>query len=216
VLEQRAYPPDLPALGIKKATSTMAFIRDPRHPLVDGLPADAFKFWRGDHVVVRGEIVRPSRGNHRVVVDCSSGVGLDASALVELYEGSGLVILSQLAIVEKFDTEPMARAMLDRLLARAQTYRDGFSSCAVVTDRATFRECVDDLDVEADELNGPLAAAELDGYGTIMASGAVDAVVGAGAVLRSFVQKGGRLVLHGYAPREFVRVAGALGIDGVL
>ena len=216
VLEQGTYPPGLLPVALNESESTMAFVRDKRHPIVRGLADDAFKFWRGDHVVVRGEIARPLACNYRVVVDCGSAQGLASSGLLELYEGDGLYLLSQLAIAQKFEAEPMARVLLARLLARAQTYEAHFRPAAVATDRGAFGQLLASLGVCADDVTGRLGEVNLGHYGTVLLCGGIDEVVSAGTALKRYLNAGGQVLLHDYDRKSFSRISAALGIDAEL
>ncbi|MCD6350640.1 MAG: hypothetical protein J7M26_00865, partial [Armatimonadetes bacterium] len=123
VLRQTTYPASvLPFHVDGKARSTMAFVQMPHHPLVAGLPDDAFKFWQPDHIVTAGEILRTNGVGLRPLVVTGHADGISHCALAEAPRGKGLYLLCQMPVLERLKVEPMAGELLSRLLTRADEY----------------------------------------------------------------------------------------------
>jgi hypothetical protein len=162
VLPQSQLPknwlPMTPATEGVRCTS-VAFARDPGHPVLAGLTSDDLRFWTGDHLVSRMDYVRPQLGNWRAIVDSGSGNGLDRLPILELYVGRGRVVLCQMLAVDKAKDEPAAARVLANLVAYAGL---GASvepaSCGVVArpDSALVQTC-GRLNARA-ALNDPAAA----------------------------------------------------------
>ncbi len=123
-LEQQVMPRWLPVpLQLVSArgspTETAAFVRDGQHPILANLRnAAPCSAWRDNHVVTRLSMYKPAVGNFIPLVD--SNLKLERCPMIEIPNGRGAYIVSQLALVSKFDREPMAAT----LLANALKYLD--------------------------------------------------------------------------------------------
>lgn len=98
----------------------VAFPENLEHPVFGGLAASDFFTWSGDHVVYRRAYRKATRGA-RSLVQCDDR--LSASALAECPVGEGLLLLSQLVVGRKLESDPVARRLFDNLVNYALEYR---------------------------------------------------------------------------------------------
>jgi hypothetical protein len=116
VLEQSVYPRWMPlALSLEDVAANFAF-PDPLHPITKDLSAADLRWWAGDHRVADKAIRIPSQGNCRVPVRIGSQQGLEYAGLIEIAIGRGGMICSQLLLDGRFDIEPMAGIVWQRIL----------------------------------------------------------------------------------------------------
>ncbi len=136
-------------------------IRAPYHSLFPFIRSEQLRYWNDDHVVSRHGFWKPSRG-YRTLVDM--GRRLDQATLLEMPYGRGCIRLCQMDLIRKFDTEPLARLLLYRLLRPSADKPARAGVVVGATDRLTRflrqqglktvreirhvrRDTVDDLDV---------------------------------------------------------------------
>lgn len=106
--------------------ATMAHVPT-QHPLLklQGLEQGDFHWWLSDHFVARACYRKPGAGNTRCLLEVGDIAGLKYTPLLEIFRGKGIVLLNQLACVEKFDVAPVA----GDLLAAATEYLLRHASC---------------------------------------------------------------------------------------
>ncbi len=218
VLEQTVYPDWMPLeLSLEESAAHFAFpVRD--HPLVEGLGESDLRWWRGDHRVADRVLRIPSRGNFRVAAHVGSRRGLEYAALIEGGIGRGGLIASQFRLVERFDREPVASALLQRVLSCACERRLTWASRPLgiaVEGGSSAERVLGDLGVLGEPVMGQLR--QLDpmrhpvvwvGGGDMVWSEAVETLPG----LARYVDRGGWLVLH--RPSEAFLGAGASSLLG--
>ncbi len=202
VLEQRAYPDWMPLeLSLEESASHFAFPVQ-SHPLVEGLGESDLRWWRGDHRVADRVLRIPSRGNFRVAAHVGSRRGLEYAALIEGGIGRGGLIASQFRLVERFDQEPAASALLQRILSCACERRLTWASRPLgiaVEGGSSAERALAELGVLGEPVAGGLG--QIDpmrhpvvwiGGGDTVWSEAAEAMPG----LARYVERGGWLVLH--------------------
>lgn len=94
----------------------IAFPTAPAHPVFRQLTAREFFTWRGDEIVFRSAYATPETGAICLV---QGGDDLNLTAMMEIPVGSGSLLLSQLDVVAKLETEPVADRLLRNMLAWA-------------------------------------------------------------------------------------------------
>jgi hypothetical protein len=197
VLEQDSYDCGLLPARITDRGCTIAFARSREPALLAGLGENDFRFWRGDHVVARKTIVKPLGGRFRTLVDSGGPKGLVYLPLVEVPEGRGRFLLSQLLVGEKLGREPVAQIVLENLVRHAAQKSQPARPLGVVQGAATFKRSLDELDACYEDLSGRLAEARLDGLcGLLLDAGSAEVARNA-ARIRKYVEHGGRVILHG-------------------
>lgn len=90
----------------------------PQHPLIAGTSPEDFSFWGKDETVTRQAYPRPDQGNALSILDIGErDNGLSYSALLEIHQGKGMILLNQLELVKHCKDEPIAALMLKNLLS---------------------------------------------------------------------------------------------------
>ena len=123
VLEQertlhfQAVPADISATDHSGA---FAFPQNPDHPAFAGLESGDFSLWTGGHGVYTNAFVPPTRGADSLV---QCGPALADCTLAQCTPGEGLILLSQLALGTKLETEPVAGILFDNLVRHGLSYR---------------------------------------------------------------------------------------------
>jgi len=229
VLRQEAYPEGLFDVTLSKHRSTLTFPQRPSHPALCGVEAEDLKLWRGDHVVSTAEPARPSAGPARPLVVSGSAAGIDHAPLLEWRAGRGLIVHSQLALVEKFDREPAAARILANLveyLARpepgagpppARTIHvdsenrpsERGRKTAVLGGSEAYRNHLRSLGLRFVELAEQPTAKDLAAYGLVICRGHLPEL----ATLRPWIESGGRLWLHRVSAESLERVCRELQLD---
>ena len=116
VLEQTNYPAWMPYdLRVTSFDASHAF-PNAAHPVMQGLTTNELRWWAGDHRVVTRALAAPSRGSFRVLAGIGSPSGLEYAAAVEMPVGSGGLLCAQWLVTERFDAEPLAGVLLQRML----------------------------------------------------------------------------------------------------
>ena len=116
VLEQTNYPAWMPAgLQAQNYDASFAF-PNPNHPVTADLTSADLRWWADDNRVVLNALNAPLGGNFRVLASIGSSNGLAYAAAVEVPMGAGGVLGSQWPLTSRFDLEPLAGVLLQRLL----------------------------------------------------------------------------------------------------
>ncbi|MHB9038271.1 MAG: glycoside hydrolase family 2 TIM barrel-domain containing protein [Armatimonadota bacterium] len=221
ILEQKSFPAGLLPVEVAQDSdislarfATTTSILAPNHPVMDKLTDEDFRFWRGDHFLVRNALKKPLCGNFVPLLGNgnASTPAVDRTSLLEIRCGKGGYMLSQLLLVEKFETEPLASVVLANILnyAESSTWRmasvgtllsggelgkqtAGYLSRLGMEARPVTIDQLDDVKLVISNVNR--------GFPTPKQS----------AALRDWVERGGTLlVLGGSAERE-AEISGLLG-----
>jgi hypothetical protein len=138
ILAQSFTPGGLPAntkLEPRQWDSQL-FVRAATHPILDGVTSADLHFWAPDRVTSRGAYTKPEFGAATPLIDSGGDTGLEWTQLMELYRGKGMYLLCQLPLVASYDSEPMARELLARVVsyaAAAQPFRQPTGQFKVVS-----------------------------------------------------------------------------------
>jgi hypothetical protein len=150
ILAQAVTPEGLPvATKLEpREWASQTFVRAPQHPILAGerhvhpptsdlgpltsaISSWDLHFWAADRVVGRGAYTKPEGGAAVPLVDSGAVTGQEWVQLMEVYRGKGQYLLCQMPLVAKYDSEPMAR----ELLARLVRYEAGAATMLVPTRR---------------------------------------------------------------------------------
>jgi len=177
--------------------ATMAFARRPSHPMLAGLREDDLKFWRGDHLVCRRDVLKPRAGAFRIIVDDGGLGGLRWSPLVELPCGKGAYIASQLLLAEKLATEPVAQEIVRNLFRYAAAHRSPkrAATAAAVSQDATLDRFLEAIGLEFDRLPQEAAATDLSDYALVIV-GRDDPLLDRPEQMKAFAGRGGVVFIH--------------------
>jgi Glycosyl hydrolases family 2, TIM barrel domain/Ca-dependent carbohydrate-binding module xylan-binding/Glycosyl hydrolases family 2, sugar binding domain/Glycosyl hydrolases family 2 len=202
VLEQTNYPAWMPGgLQVQSYDASFAF-PNPNHPVTADLTADDLRWWADDNRVVAEALNTPSGGNFRVLASIGSTGGLGYAAAVELPMGSGGVLCSQWPLTTRFDTEPLAGVLLQRLL----NYCGSSAGHLVLHPVALLTETnspaaakLAQLGLQAENYFGHLTNCDPAVYPLLIVAGGNATWQEASAqlsTLTNYVARGGKLVLH--------------------
>ncbi len=213
VLEQTDAASDWLPVTLTQQSSTMAFPHFAHHPILKGMSNDDFRWWRGDHIVSEYEPVRPNQAGMLPLVVTGSAMGVSHAPLVEVRQGEGVWLICQLKVVSKFETEPMARILLQRMLHYLANYRPPQTEILCFSP-ASLREQLERLRVDWKLLGNWEELKNPKGKVLILQSDG-DAIANV-SVLRSFLQNGGTVIWHRPNPDEFAKVKAALNLPVVM
>jgi hypothetical protein len=202
VLEQTNYPSWMPAeLALQSYDASFAF-PSPDHLVTQNLSAADLRWWAGDHRVVVKTIQLPGRYNVRALASVGSHQGLNLAAAAEVPVGSGGILCSQWLLTQRFDQEPLAGLLLQRLLNYcAPGYpHPVLKPIALASEtNAAVAAKLTELSVLAENVSGRLAGLSPALYPVLMIAGDSNAWQQAAARisdLATYVNGGGKLVLH--------------------
>ncbi len=202
ILEQTNYPSWLPAaLQLSTLDASFAF-PNPDHAVTADLTAEDLRWWAPDHRLVTHALRVPSRGNFRVLAAIGSTSGLEYAAALEIPVGPGGWLASQWLVSERFDAEPLAGALLQRLLdycGPGQPRMVPRSAGLLAETNAPAAIVLAGLGLQAENFLGRLSQCDPAIYPVLCLAGSNTVWEEAGAKLAhltSYVERGGRLVLH--------------------
>ncbi len=213
VLEQTDAASDWLPVTLTQQSSTMAFPHFAHHPILKGMSNDDFRWWRGDHIVSEYEPVRPNQAGMLPLVVTGSAMGVSHAPLVEVRQGEGVWLICQLKVVSKFETEPVARILLQRMLHYLANYRPPQTEILCFSP-ASLREQLERLRVDWKLLGNWEELKNPKGKVLILQSDG-DAIANI-SVFRSFLQNGGTVIWHRPNPDEFAKVKAALNLPVVM
>ncbi|MDQ3815382.1 MAG: hypothetical protein M3347_15800, partial [Armatimonadota bacterium] len=212
-LKYQALPAEMEAAENQGRT---AFIEDATHPALRDLQDKDFFTWGIDEVVYRNAYLKPARGAKSLVqVDKQ----LQNSALVEVPIGDGLLLLSQLLIGEKLESEAAAQQLLVNMIAYAGRFKLEFRQVAAAIDDAPLLiKALDAMGLQYKRAADPLAA---------LGTGAQIALIEATPAnlktlannlpkVNAFVQSGGYIVLHGLTPEGLADYNKIVGVEHMI
>lgn len=217
-LQQEDYPRWLPTLVNvdPDSSSTITFNCAPGHPILAGVSRDDLKFWRPGHIVSRRNLVKPRSGSFRAILENGGRDGLKWTPLLELPYGTGVYLLSQLDLVSKAKTEPMARQLLANILGHADGFERKQPRLAGVqaTPGGAVWRMLEGSGIACANLAGEQA--DLSRFGAVV-------VEGSGATwqeaakrlsdLRAYAERGGVVWIHCLEPGSLSGARGLVGID---
>ncbi len=202
VLEQTNYPAWMPAgLQVQNYDASFAF-PNPNHPVTADLTINDLRWWANDNRVVVEALNSPSSGNFRVLASIGSTSGLAYAAAVEVPMGSGGVLCSQWPLVSRFDAEPLAGVLLQRLLNYCGSGAGhlGLRPIALLADTGSPAATkLAQWGLLAENFSGHLTNCDPAIYPVLIIAGGNVAWQEAAAqlpTLTNYVARGGKLVLH--------------------
>lgn len=213
-LKYQGVPADIEADANEGRT---AFVEDLAHPALHGLTQKDFFTWGADEIVYRNAYRKPSRGG-KSLVQCHEK--LENSALVEVPVADGLLLLCQLVVAEKLDSNAVAQQLLLNLVDHAASYRLTFRRAAACTEGdAPLAKTLDAIGLRYAKTTDPLQA--------LAAADATLALVAATPahlrtlanhldMVEQFTKKGGWLVFHGLTPDGLTDYNKIVGVEHMI
>ena len=220
-LHGQAVPADV---GVSEYDGTMVEMAIPSHPVLEGLRPGDFHTWSDGHTVYRNAYSKPTRGA-RVPLHCdvegdSAGPEYTHTPLVFAPVNQGIVMLSQLAIGEKLDTDPVARRMFDGLMAYALDYelveRPTF---AVLNPAGTKASMLNSIGLKYELVEDPLAALENGPEAIVVVDATpenLEKLADVADKVREFASQGGWLMLWGLTPEGLEDYNRVVGVDHLI
>lgn len=201
VLEQEWYPSWFPLiLSETWGSANFAFPRALAHPIIHGLSPADLRWWRNDNRVAASSFLKPSAGNFRVLVDIGSPNGMDHAVVLELPRRRGGYIFSQMLLVSKFDSEPMAGILLQRILDYGSGATRPLRHAGLVAEPdSDAAKVFSEIGLLHENLLGRLAALDLSAYPLLIIAGGDqpwDEAARSVKKLVSHVENGGKLLIH--------------------
>ena len=202
LLEQTNYPPWMTAgLSLQGFDASFAF-PSPEHPVTRDLAAEDLRWWADDHRLVTQALRMPPSGNFRVLAGVGSRSGLEYAAALEVPLDAGGLLCSQWLLTERFDLEPLAGLLLQRLLDYCASAAGHFrprpaALLAEPGSPAAIR--LAQLGLLAENFSGRLTNCDPALYPVLVVAGTNAAWQEARLQLpslTSYVERGGKLVLH--------------------
>ena len=196
VFEQDTYPAWLFPVALSDRNATMTFPLRPSHPVLQGLVPGDLKFWRGDHIVAIRQPRRPISGSAAALVVSGSSRGIDNAPLLELPSGRGSMVFSQLQLISKAASEPVAGQIISNMLNYLDKFQPSERRTALVGGSKAYREKLRMLGLRFDDLSGKTAEADLTPYSLVICREKIESP----QRLRDFVAKGGNVLIHRVKP----------------
>lgn len=201
VLEQSSYPRWMPlSFSVTDHAANFAFPRATDHPIVSGISEEDLRWWRGDNLVTAGNLSKPSRGNFRVLADVGSENGLDHAAMLEMPYGRGGFICSQMLLLRKCSSEPMAGILFQRILEYCSQKRNHLYYAGLLAEPDSDpANTLSQLGLLHENLCSRLATQDLAIYSLLLIAGGESVwneAQASLAKLASYVEQGGTLLLH--------------------
>jgi len=101
--------------------TTISWPRAPHHPVLSGITTSMLRWWRGDNIVSRHDLRKPTTWGYRTLVDSAGRGGMRWTSVVEVPHGRGAIVLCQMNLIDKLDVEPVAHLLLQNLLTYGVT-----------------------------------------------------------------------------------------------
>jgi beta-galactosidase len=215
VLEQRnplhylAVPADF---EVTDYVGRIAFPENPEHPIFEELGEQDFFTWSKDNVVYRNVYKKATRGATSLV-QCDEA--LSCSALAACPVNDGLLLLCQLVVGDKLDSDPVAQLLFDNLLNYAAAYKPVRKATAVAIAANTPEgKLLAASGLKFDTVPDVVAALGERKHEIVVASATPDnlrKLAAAPNALKAFTARGGWLMLWGLSKEgleDFNRVVG--------
>ena len=199
------------------ADGSTGFIEDSAHPALAGLVDKDFFTWGGpDTRVYRNAYVKPEKGGKSLL---QVGPNLANTALVEIPAGKGLLLLSQLAIGDRLQSNAVAQQLLLNLIGTGLAYKQEFAGVSAVIQDPQLGKALDAIGLQYNRVADPLAALG-DASRKIAIISATPANLATLAAnlpkVESFWSNGGTIIFHGLTPEGLASYNKIVGVDHVI
>ncbi len=201
-LDQTNYSAGMPAgLQVQNYDASFAF-PNPYHPVTADLAPADLRWWADDNRVVANALNAPAGGNFRVLASIGSTSGLAYAAAEEVPMGAGGILGSQWPLVSRFDTEPLAGVLLQRLLnyCGSSAGHLALQPAALLAETSSpAATTLARLGLLAENFSGRVTNCDPAIYPVLVIAGgnaAWSEATAQLAALTNYVARGGKLVLH--------------------
>ncbi len=194
----------------------VGFVEDPSLPVFAGLRSANFFTWGDDQILYRNAYIKPTSGA-RSLLECDQS--LKDSALVEVPAGQGVMLLSQLLVGQKLDSEPAAQKLLWNLIDYAASYKAVVRPAVVVAqDDPPLEHALQGMGLQASVAPDPLAAIKASGSVVVMSATPEHLKVLADHLeaVQQFTVAGGWIVFNGLTPPGLPSYDRIVGVDHMI
>lgn len=182
------------------------------HPILKGLHAGMFSFWRPDNLVATSTLRKQPGSSARYLLECGGSFGMQWASLVETPIGRGTVLVCQMPLTRAFEVEPAAEEIFARLIRYAESFTPASTQPLVVwanDDQQGLFKAIQAANIQTtdrlDESSGPIL---VDASAKLTA----DQI----SQLSDRLEAGGNVWLHGFGPDSLNKVAPLLSFDAEL
>jgi len=193
-----------------------AFAEDLSHPVLRGLQQKDFFAWGPDEIVYRNAYVKPQRGG-RSLIQCDNL--LQNSALVEIPAGSGVMLLSQLALEDKLPSSAVAQQLLVNMIAYGADYKLSYRPVASALEVNTpAARAVDAIGLNYTRVADPLQSIARPGTIAVIAATPANLKTLAANADRvtAFTEGGGWILFNGLTPDGLADYNKIVGFDHMI
>jgi len=204
VLRQEKNPEFLPfKLVLTDRTPAINFTFRPSHPVLKNISNGELNFWYPEFKTGEKYYYKLTKGNFISIIEAGGLRGLVYSGLIEMPYGKGDFIFSQLFLIENFDKNPVARILLENII-NYLFKKETMLKKAGVLGLVDFEMILKKEGVKIDVLED---VSDIFSYETIIIDGRKDFSEEETEILRKFVEKGGRVLIHKIIPEklDFIR-----------
>ena len=195
-----ALLPELPRID-ETHVSSRVWKRCYDHPITAGMENLQFSYWQPDNLVSFKSLRKTNLGISRNILDCGGRYGMRWSPLVETPLGNGVVIQSQLKLVQAAEVEPAAAHLLAQTIRYAMTFRPPptaplrlLAGGNTLLRQALAAGCV----VTTDGLTGD---------GPILLDASASPTANELELIQSYLIGGGKVWLHGFGTDTVDKIA---------
>ena len=199
-----------------KHSGSIVFPQNLKHPAFAGLTADDFRFWGPSHLVYRNAFTQPTRGADSLV---QCGPNLKDCALSVSTPGEALLVVTQLRVSEKLETNPVAARLFDNLVRYALTYVPLRRPTALWLDDAVKAAAMKRSGVEAKSVASAAEALAAAPGGIVIFDGTaakLAAFKSLGPKLDAFYAAGGYLIPWNVGEKDLAAFNDLAGTDFIL
>lgn len=194
VLSQKDIRPLFPfATQTTDLNASKCFTFRPGHPLIEGLTSDELNYWAPDHKTADHCYLKPSRGNFRVAVEAGGTNGLVYAALWDARVGEGTVVFSQMALDSNLSANPAPLKLWRNLFKYAAMPEPGLKPLGYLGG-ASFKSALQASGASVKDISTP---ADLEGCAALAVDTAEPLAADKVALAKSYLERGGKLWLHG-------------------
>lgn len=215
-LHYQATPADL---SPNEHDGRMAFSQDLEHPVFAGLAQADMSFWGSDHVVYQNIYTKPSRGAVSLV---HADDGLEYSAMVFAPLDQSGMMLSQLAIGQKLESNIVARTLFDNLVEYVATYAPTVRPTTVAAEEGSaIDELLGEIALQYDRVSNPLEAikSESEKAGIVIVDGTAEnlrALADHADAVQAYFEKGGWVMVMNVTPDSLEPFNQLVGYDHII
>lgn len=210
VLEQSHTASAWLPVRLSEQSSTIAFLKTPSHPIMDGLDTEDFRWWRGDNLVSRFEPERMAIAGTTPLVVTGSAQGVAHAPLLEIKQGKGLWIICQLQVVSKLESEPLAQLLLKRMVSYLASYQP-VQGDGLFYGLPSISKKISELGTNLQELKG-WNTLQYPQTQFLVLQTDNQSIVQQVDPIRHFLEAGGTILWDRPEPKELESIAKALGL----